>query len=366
MPVALTTSLEPKMLKYSELTTIQLEITTRCNARCPQCRRNLFGGERNPYLPDAEFSLSALTALLPITLLKQLNRIVLCGNYGDAMLAHDCLSIVQHFKSVNPVIEVEIATNGSYRDPGWWERLAQAGALCRFGIDGLADTNHLYRRGTSWERIMQNVKAFIRAGGRAEWNYIVFKHNEHQVEDARYLSTALGFECFNLKATPRFFRNGVLYDSSPVMDRRGAIEYHIYPPTNPRFRNAAVQALSRAISSKEDYDSYLATTSIICKALKWSSIYINAEGFVVPCGWLGAFYRRSRDGADDVKSSLEAHGQGLEAINGKFHTVQEILETPVFQALVPSGDRSNRKARLRTCSLMCGACAPYDAQRVIQ
>jgi len=212
---------------------------------------------------------------------------------------------------------------------------------------------------------MENVKAFIQAGGRAEWNFIVFRHNEHQVEDARSLSAVLGFERFNLKATPRFFRNGVLYDSSPVMDRRGAIEYNIYAPTNPRFRNAAVQALSRDTSSNEDYDSYLATTPITCKALKGSSIYISAEGFVLPCCWLGAFYKRSGDGADEVKSLVEAHGQGLKAINAKFHTVQEILESAMFQALVPYGNRPERKARLRTCSLMCGACAPHDAQQVI-
>lgn len=352
------------MLKYTELKTVHLEITTRCNARCPQCRRNLFGGVRNPYLPDAELSLSDLAAILPITLLKQLNRIILCGNYGDAILARDCLSIVQFLKSSNPAIRIEIPTNGGHRDPGWWEQLAHTGARCKFGIDGLADSNHLYRRGTSWESIMDNVNAFIQAGGHAEWNFIVFKHNEHQVEDARSLCTVMGFKRFNLKATPRFFRNGVLYDSSPVMDRLGAIEYHIYAPTNPRFRNAAVQAISRHVTSIEDYALYLATTPIICKALEGNSLYITAEGFVVPCCWLGAFYKRSGDGADDVKSILESHGQGLAAINSKFHTVQEILESAIFQALVPSGD--GRKHELKTCSLMCGMCAPHDAQQVPQ
>jgi MoaA/NifB/PqqE/SkfB family radical SAM enzyme len=212
---------------------------------------------------------------------------------------------------------------------------------------------------------MQNVKAFIQAGGRAEWNFIVFKHNEHQVEDARSLCRVLGFERFNLKATPRFFRNGVLYDSSPVMDRRGVIEYHIHAPTTPRFRNAAVQVLSRDIASNEDYESYLATTPISCKALKWSSIYISAEGFVVPCGWLGAFYKRSGDREHEVRSFLRAHGQALEAINAKFHAVREIFESALFQALLPSDNRSEPRARLPTCSLMCGACAPYDAQRVL-
>ncbi len=350
------------MLKYTELKTDQLELTTRCNARCPQCRRNVFGGKQNPHLPEAELSLSDIKAIMPLTMLKGLKTILLCGNYGDAILARDCLAIVQHFKTISPAIEVDIPTNGSHRDAGWWERLAQTGARCKFGIDGLADTNHLYRRGTSWNHIMQNVKAFIHAGGRAEWNFIVFKHNEHQVEDARSLSTDLGFERFNIKATPRFYRDGILSESSPVMDRLGRIEYYLHAPTNPRFRNAAVQSLSSRIHSTEDYELYLAATPITCKALKWNSIYVSAEGFVLPCCWLGAFYKRSGEGATEIKALMEAQGKELKALSTKHHTLHEILESAIFQALLPEGGESNR--RLRTCSLMCGACDPNTAQRV--
>ena len=350
------------MLKYSELRTVQLELTTRCNARCPQCRRNIFGGERIPHLPEAELSLSDVSAIFPITLLKRLKRIILSGNYGDAILARNCLEIVQHFKSINPAIEVDIPTNGSHHGAVWWERLAQTGARCRFAIDGLADTNHLYRRGTSWNHIMENVKAFIHAGGRAEWNFIVFKHNEHQVEEARSLCTGLVLVCFNLNATPRFYKNGVLCDDSPVMDRLGRIEYLIQPPTNPQFRNAAVQALSGCIASPDDFESYLETTPINCKAMKWNSVYISAEGFLVPCLWLGAFYKRSGDGAKNLKAMIEAQGGDLNALSLKSHTLQEILESTIFQTLLPRDGES--KSRLRTCSLMCGAYDPYFAQRV--
>ena len=35
---------------------------------------------------------------------------------------------------------------------------------------------------------MENVNAFISAGGTAYWKFLIFKHNEHQVEEAKKLS----------------------------------------------------------------------------------------------------------------------------------------------------------------------------------
>ena len=51
-----------------------------------------------------------------------------------------------------------------------------------FNIDGLQDTNHVYRKNTNFEKIIDNASAYIRMGGIAEWNYIVFKHNQHQID----------------------------------------------------------------------------------------------------------------------------------------------------------------------------------------
>ena len=51
-------------------------------------------------------------------------------------------------------------------------------------LDGLEDTNHIYRRYTDWSKIERNAKTFLNAGGKGSWVFIVFKHNEHQVDEA--------------------------------------------------------------------------------------------------------------------------------------------------------------------------------------
>ena len=45
-----------------------------------------------------------------------------------------------------------------------------------FSVDGLEETNHLYRQGVKWEHVERNMKAFINAGGRARWDYLIFQN----------------------------------------------------------------------------------------------------------------------------------------------------------------------------------------------
>ena len=97
-------------------------------------------------------------------------------------------------------------TNGGARDVGWWKELAKVlkkPAAVIFSVDGLADTNHLYRQGVVWDHVEQNMRAFIEAGGRARWDFIVFDHNQHQVDEARLLSERWGVERFVVKKTGR-------------------------------------------------------------------------------------------------------------------------------------------------------------------
>ena len=55
---------------------------------------------------------------------------------------------------------------------------------------------------------MQSAQAFINAGGRAEWDFLVFRHNEHQVESARKLAKEMGFAKFYVRKTGRFKKSG--------------------------------------------------------------------------------------------------------------------------------------------------------------
>ena len=70
-----------------------------------------------------------------------------------------------------------------------------------------------------FSKIIKNATAFISNGGHAEWAFLKFKHNEHQVETARQLSVELGFKKFSMKNTSRF----LLEPKHKVVDKTGKV-----------------------------------------------------------------------------------------------------------------------------------------------
>lgn len=183
------------MYRFENIKQIHLEITDRCNASCPQCARNILGGKENPHLSKTELSLADVKKILPPHIVHQLKRVFLCGNYGDPGVGKDTLEVFQYLRETNPEMNLGMNTNGGMRSPNWWASLAetiQRKGDVKFGLDGLEDTNKLYRKNVDFHKAMDNIQSFIDHGGRAVWEYIVFAHNEHQVEEARALSQKMG------------------------------------------------------------------------------------------------------------------------------------------------------------------------------
>ena len=92
-----------------------------------------------------------------------------------------------------------------------------------FAFDGLEDTNHLYRRRVNWSTAIKNATAYIDSGGTARWTYLTFKHNEHQIEEARSLAKKMNFLSFEIKRALGFS----YADDFPVYSRTGKFEYYL-------------------------------------------------------------------------------------------------------------------------------------------
>jgi hypothetical protein len=135
-------------------------------------------------------------------------------------------------------------------------------------FEGLEDTNHLYRQKVKWERVMENAKAFIDRGGHAKWDFIVFKHNEHQVDEARQLAMDMGFEKFQVKKTGRFFST-VQHkgkDAHQATNRKGENTQKLEKPSL-EFVNVALKKEKDLVAEHGSMDAYYDTTPINCKAI---------------------------------------------------------------------------------------------------
>jgi MoaA/NifB/PqqE/SkfB family radical SAM enzyme len=345
------------MYEYEEIKRVHLELTTRCNAACPQCPRNDHGGKTNANLPIVELNLCLIKRIFPIEFVRQLDHITCCGNYGDAIFAKDVLPILQRLRSQNSQLDIELHTNGSARQVGFWQILAETVDRCVFAIDGLEDTNHLYRRNTEWHTIIRNVRSFIGAGGVAIWNFIPFRHNEHQVQRAADLARELGFRKFYVKRTGRFYLHGELHQSLPILDSLGRVVGRLELPIARELRNPVAQSLDEGNGVTSGYESELAHAPIECVAERSRGIYVSAEGLVFPCCWMAQIYGHgspSRRKAQILRL-VEEYGGGLDAINAKKRSIEAIVSSEIFQMAIPAGWEPGQE-RLEICARQCG---PY-------
>ena len=342
------------MLSFNEIKIIQLEISSYCNAACPQCPRNYFGGATIPTLPLRKWTLTEFKKIFTPELLKQLEQVYFCGTYGDPMTNMRIVDMCKFLRDSNSNIKIGIHTNGGVNTETVYAKLAEIVDFIAFGIDGLEDTNHLYRRNTNYNKIMKNSKAFINAGGHAIWDFIVFKHNEHQIEQVRQLSIDLGFKEFNIKKTSRFLNHNHEYvEKLFVYNRKKFVDYTIAIPTNQKFINENYHTLNMVGQQFGSLAVYSQKTKINCNALRIKEIYIGADGFVFPCGWLhDRLYGHNVEAHQDhyqIKQMM--HNSGGWTTANIFHTsLQDIVNGSWFTEIESSW--SNK--RLERCGIMCG------------
>jgi len=260
------------MLKLNDqkIQVLHLEPTDACNAACPQCLRETdITFDKNDL---HHLTVEQIKSIVDVDTIKNLNKMFMCGTYGDPAAGKHTLEIYRYFRKINPTITLGMNTNGGLRSTAWWTELGQLLNTQKdyaiFSIDGLADTNHIYRVNVDYKKVINNAQAFIRAGGNAHWEMLVFEHNQHQVDLAKNLAKELGFKWFRAKVSNRF-------NVSPV-------EF-LQPP----------QGWNDPIVSKGN---------ISCRALEESSIYISAKGIIYPCCWMGPT-KNSIDEFDNIQKS---------------------------------------------------------------
>lgn len=350
-----------RYIGLEELTYFQIDHTSKCNLLCPQCAR-AENGRVNSKLPLTELTLADYERAFAGEWVRQLQQVVFCGNYGDAAASDSFLPALQLLRE-RGARGFSLFTNGSLRSPAWWRELAQNLRGPRdkvvFAIDGLAETNSIYRTGSKWEKIEANARAFIAAGGKARWDYLVFEHNQHQVNDAKEFARSLGFHEFVVKATNRFInnRNYLSGDSAYSIPEPAANENPISPPRGNWAGHDGKKRFDEIIRRHGSWDNYISATPVSCK-YKGFGLFLDMEARVWPCCWLGSPIYHV-DPEDKQKQQIESlrsrYGHGFNDL--RRHSLLEILEHPWFAAeLSQSWGNSVHDAnpKLRTCGRTCG------------
>jgi MoaA/NifB/PqqE/SkfB family radical SAM enzyme len=269
----------------SRSSVVHIELTDKCQASCPMCARNINGGAERSFVGNHEITLDKFKEWFTDKFLSNVVNFYACGNYGDPIIAKDCLEIFEYVRSVNTSCRLSIHTNGGARTIEWWKRLASILGnhhMVTFGIDGFADSHKLYRRGTDWFKIIENAQSFISAGGNAEIDCLVFKHNQHEIEDFKKQMLEMGFKKVNLKYTRRFYD----MEKFPVEDKNGNFEYNLEPATAEKsVHYIPLEQISRDISI---WEKKVDSSSVNPRCINSNEVYIDARGNIFPCCWIGS------------------------------------------------------------------------------
>lgn len=297
---------------------LHIEPTARCNAMCPMCART-----NNSKILDnqGEITIDQFKSFFPPHIIASIKQIKFCGNYGDPAVATDLLEMHKYIWSINSDAKIIISTNGGIRGEDFWTQLGllyseHKSSVVHFHIDGLEDTNHIYRIGVRWDKVVSNATAFIKGGGNAQWFFIPFFHNEHQIEKAETLSKELGFSKFVIKISGRF------NDFKKPFKGNGST---LYPPTDSRFNIQSMQVEGE----------------LICFAEERKEAYIDAWGRFFPCCWTGSTFFNTNNWPmhHDIK------------INSLHHRkIEDIISDPVIDTWISSLYNNKKSVCNKRCT----------------
>jgi len=245
------------------MVSFHVEPTSKCTLECSLCDRTWFYEtfkKRNLH----EINIDHLVDFVGVNA-----NIEFCGNNGDPIYHSKFHELCKRLKDNN--CQLTITTNGSAKTKAWWKKLnniMDKDDTLVLSIDGLEDTNHIYRKNAKWKSIMGAIEMFAERKCKMHWKYIVFKHNQHQIKDAKELSNKLKFDYFRLEHSDRWLGQKDLMPDKEFVD------------TYYQHQEKVLIDLSFKTSMEP-----------VCLADNKPSngLYIDAEGDFYPCCWMGTY-----------------------------------------------------------------------------
>jgi len=375
------------MYETEHVRRLHIELSSKCNASCPACSRNFSGGLTVPGLELTELSLQDIKRMVPVEIASNLTGINYCGNLGDPGTATDLIPVLRYFREQSPNIVQHVRTNGGMKGEKFWTEMGEffrdqpppvddhlfnrAGVV--FSVDGLADTNHIYRRGVIWDKLIRNMTAYSKTGAKAAWEFLIFEHNQHQVEEARHLAGALGFD-FVIKNPMGFGEYEDNTHGIHAYSNDGAFEYTIWPANYSGIKQAppfGQKVDFRAIAIEHenpitDFARELEQNSEInCRAIEHresQEVYISATGYMLPCCFLGGIFGNFNSSYSRKQFNTMIKEYGLEHFDLKKQSMLDIINGPHFSKFFLDGWKAEKIecGKLLYCLEICGHHSAID------
>jgi MoaA/NifB/PqqE/SkfB family radical SAM enzyme len=366
-----------------------LELTTKCNSACPICPRFIIGTPvRTSNIELWEITIDHIKKWYSSEFIQKIGSMNICGNFGDPIVCKDLYEIVEYFHTNNKSMNIDIRTNGGAKPVEFWEKLGKLSKNSKqklrvvFSVDGLEDTNDLYRRNVKWDILDRNIRTFTDNGGFGVQEFLIFNHNEHQIEDViqqnkdwklEYITfkQAYGFEDWTSNKTRPF----------AVYDKDGNLEYTLKP--SMKYNNSTMEYdsdtshikeyieihddkfTSKPLPIKYENHEFLESGEVSCLASTAHGgnleVYVNSNGDVRPCCHTGV--EVDVDNHSDLSIQLRQILSPRDLFNlntSNFETIFKLFD----QKFVDKWDSTHKDGRCIKCSLQCGRVHQSNPKRL--
>ena len=316
-----------------------LDISTYCNAGCPQCHRtDVYGLGKAKDLPLVQWSLEEFKTAFPEEECINVSYWDICGTWGDPLMNKDILKIVNYItENSNGLIGIN--TNGSMRDEDFFWELGMLGGKqlqVVFAVDGIDQEMHQhYRRKTELSKVLKHMNVLGRETlSEAKSQTILFKHNDNYKTEIMNLCYKFGSVDHSFVISDRF--GSASWTNHHHKSEQNKINYFVdengkeqfFEPADPDKLKGKSIPLGKYNSFNDQEED------IHCRWANSNKVLINPDGQVVPCCYTGnAFYMNKKLFTDkkDEETVMIEYLDNPEPYNIFNHKLSDILKTPWFK-----------------------------------
>jgi hypothetical protein len=188
-------------------TALRIETSSVCQLKCPLCPT--VKGGRESFIGSGSLKYQDFQRLIDQN--PQIRRVEL-GHFGEVFLNNELPRILEYAYTRHVTTTIDQGANLNHASEEALEALVKyQTAVVRCAIDGVTKVTYSrYRAGGDLKKVLQNIQKINRFKERYQssrprllFQFIVFGHNEHEMERAILLSRILKMEiCLKLNCFP--------------------------------------------------------------------------------------------------------------------------------------------------------------------
>lgn len=273
--------------------TLDFELTSHCNARCPQCSRtnekdNL---KKHEWIPLMSVSINQFKKWFPEDVVKKIKNFHFSGTYGDPGMCKDLLKICQYIMESSYTTKVSINTNAGMRDEDFWfdlgATLMKRGTII-FDVDGIDQEMHnFYRRGVELKKVLANMASAMMTPVNVNVLTVMFKHNEDYIEDIQNMCREIGHVNNFDTVEGNNFQKSSKYD---FIDEDGNEQY--LEQITRKDREQGLKRITRRVRDHRHRNIINDYDEIECVYAKNNSVKVSSTGSIGPCCYLSTPLQR--------------------------------------------------------------------------